>query len=84
MGLHWLMRPAWRRIRTYITDAERLRALRPLYEQRERQLMTPAGLRKEGPKLTLAQRAIAKVGEHILKGAGISLTELAKQWASGV
>lgn len=64
----------------YLPDAERLRALRPLYEQREQRLRALVGLKTVAPKMTREQRAIAKGVEDMLRGAGISLAEIGKRW----
>jgi integrase len=66
----------------YVPDAERLRALRPLYEQREQRLKALAGMKTAAPKMTREQRAIAKGVEDMLRGAGISLAEIGKRWAN--
>lgn len=60
----------------YVVDLERLRALRPLYEARERRLRQLAGLESNPDPmahLTAEQRAVYKAAMDMLKASGISV-----------
>jgi len=58
----------------YVVDLERLRALRPLYEARERRLRQLAGIEKDTDPLahlTSEQRAVYRAAMAMLKASGI-------------
>lgn len=60
----------------YVVDLERLRALRPLYEARERRLRQIAGLEislDPMAHLTSEQRAVYKAATDMLRASGIAL-----------
>lgn len=60
----------------YVVDLERLRALRPLYEARERRLRQLAGIEKDTDPLahlTVEQRAVYRAAMDMLKANGIQV-----------
>ena len=60
---------------SYVPDKERLRALRPVYETRERELRRLAGVETVSDPLaglTNEQRAILGAAEAMLRSAGIA------------
>lgn len=67
----------------YVPDRARLRALRPLYENRERELRRIAGLEATADPLahlTAKQRIVMEAAESMLRAAGIAPEVGAQAW----